>query len=1531
MKKKIRGLLMLVIFCLLIILSVNGNVLAAETEEAVVVAEGTCGESLFWSLEEDGRLYIYGTGEMEDYEKPEEQPLAPCTLVAEENSENIEENDSLDYINKAPWGEYNEMITYVCIDEGVTSIGNYSFCNCYNLESVLFFPEHKNMKKIGEGAFWQCESLYRADLEELQALISIESSAFKYCASLKQITIPDTVTYIGEESFCGCASLQEIIIPDSVAAIGRYSLSECYNLKSVKFPEEIKTLPEGIFLECYSLSNIVIPESVEKIGHSAFAKCYALTDFTIPKSVKEIDSYAFSYCYTLTEIIMPESVETWGAGVFQNCTQLQSVTLPKNIKIIPGWMFSGCLSLHEIVFPESVEELGYNAFYDCEIQEILIPENVKAIKSKAFAKNIALREIVIPESVEELGDEVFLECSNLYKLQLEGNITSCGKRVFEYCQNLSEVSLENGITVIGDYMFYHCSGLREIILPDTVTVIGDYAFAYCTKLSDGSDVTGGGEYTQSQVNGATGLEKVILSQNLVEIEEHSFQGVFNLETITIPDGVKKIGNLAFNGCYQLKEIKLGSGVESIGEQAFWACEKLEEIILPKKVSTIEYGTFGGCKYLKKITLSPNVTMIEKNSFANCESLEEVSYGGTNAQWEKVSIAEEGNEDLLNALIICVDGPLGASMTLSEIEWRQGQYGVVAGIPLIEHSNLSVSFFVSKEFLKLYQELLVATESSDTSETYDFVGSVQIMDSNGNRVGAVSEVKIYSPGTGTECWIEGKVSLEQEVFLPRQIIKIQMQDMEQIPLAYGETGTFPYERFLFENIAKEVPEDLVENMFGESKAKNLRKYVEGGLGNHGTCFGMAVGTSLVDYGEIPASCFNDCIVLDQAKENTKLTGITNVENAEEYVMLCYLTQFTDSVQAALEASQNGYSFLHIQLAIEEYKAGKNAMPVIYIDGVKDTGKEICHAVCAYDYHVELGGGEFSNQDKEIINYIEKYRIHIYDNNYSDYRTRYLDIYKLEDGSLKYQIESMGIVNTLRNIDELTWFIPAASEASFVSQIKMAMKALLYLEDSIFPSFNGVKIQKIDWIAGAGEETAAEDDGNLTWVWGDGTVTVEKQTEDIMLADDYALYTVKSAEQTEFSLQNGNTAEAAVFGSGELCYSCEYSTEEGNVVVEFTGTSEEGVRMSYSGTNVKFSGIGEGTVTVSYENGSVWSKNIGTDGESEAVVNADGVNQPTDSEGKIWEDTKGEPVIPPKEEDEVVRISGKTRYETGYAVADALKEVLGAEKFEAVVVATGKNFADALAGSYLAVERHAPILLTNGKDDNVEELHAYIKANVAEGGKVYILGGDSAVPEAVDAIEGYEVERLFGDSRYDTNLEILKEAGVAGDSIIVATGKTFADSLSASAAKLPILLVKPDAALNDDQKAVLDGMKNIYIVGGEGAVSAVTQAELEVFGEVTRVFGESRYDTSVAAAKAFCTDVDKAVVASGKNFPDGLCGGPLAAALNAPLVLTKDGGASVAAAYVAENKIASGYVLGGDGALADDTVVDVFALESAEDIK
>ena len=305
--------------------------------------------------------------------------------------------------------------------------------------------------------------------------------------------------------------------------------------------------------------------------------------------------------------------------------------------------------------------------------------------------------------------------------------------------------------------------------------------------------------------------------------------------------------------------------------------------------------------------------------------------------------------------------------------------------------------------------------------------------------------------------------------------------------------------------------------------------------------------------------------------------------------------------------------------------------------------------------------------------------------------------------------------------------------------------------------------------------------------------------------------------------------------------------------------------------------------------------------------------------------------------VGRISGDDRYQTAYKVADEYKDILGIEKFDAVIVATGKTFADALSGSYLATVKKAPILLTNGKSKNVTELTDYIEANLKENGTVYILGGTGAVSETtVDAIKavvggsGENVKRLFGANRYETNLAILNEATDHGRELIIATGRSFADSLSASATGLPILLVKDE--FTEDQLKVLmrfDGAK-FYILGGTGAVSQEIQDALYGRGRIYRLSGENRYETSVEVAKKFFADADTAVVASAQSFPDGLCGGPLAAAMKAPMLLAAEGKTKAAASYAQESGIQSGGILGGTGRIPDHSVREIFGLKADVEI-
>ena len=287
----------------------------------------------------------------------------------------------------------------------------------------------------------------------------------------------------------------------------------------------------------------------------------------------------------------------------------------------------------------------------------------------------------------------------------------------------------------------------------------------------------------------------------------------------------------------------------------------------------------------------------------------------------------------------------------------------------------------------------------------------------------------------------------------------------------------------------------------------------------------------------------------------------------------------------------------------------------------------------------------------------------------------------------------------------------------------------------------------------------------------------------------------------------------------------------------------------------------------------------------------------------------------------RIAGATRYETSLKIAEAYKQELGVSKFSNVIVASGKNFADALAGSYLAYVKKAPIIMTNGS--NAQEVKAYIKNNLQSGGTVYILGGTAAVPEGVGCgLKGYKVKRLSGSTRYETNLEILKESGVTKQDILVCTGKNFADSLSGSAAKRPILLVS--GSLSEKQKSYLASLpgNKYYVLGGEAAVSKSIESAVGKYGTVRRIGGATRFETSVKIAETFFSAPNAIVLAYSNNFPDGLCGGPLAAGKNAPLILVKTGKVAAAMTYAEAKKVHKGSVLGGSSLIDDNSVGRIF---------
>ena len=258
--------------------------------------------------------------------------------------------------------------------------------------------------------------------------------------------------------------------------------------------------------------------------------------------------------------------------------------------------------------------------------------------------------------------------------------------------------------------------------------------------------------------------------------------------------------------------------------------------------------------------------------------------------------------------------------------------------------------------------------------------------------------------------------------------------------------------------------------------------------------------------------------------------------------------------------------------------------------------------------------------------------------------------------------------------------------------------------------------------------------------------------------------------------------------------------------------------------------------------------------------------------------------------VGRVAGADRYATAAALSKAAYPSGATD----VMIATGSNFPDALAGSAAAGRLGMPVLLTPSTRLHPSTTTELDRLNPQ---RIWVLGGTSVISEAVRAsLEPYastgEATRVAGVDRYATAAQIsLRWYSPGVQAAFVAAGNSFADALSgAPAAALrdsPLLLVS-GSAVPSATAAELDRLnpQRIYVLGGTAVISQGVASALDAYttGSVTRLAGADRYATAQAIVRAFWTKSVRAYVASGQNFPDALAGGAVAGKNGVPMLLS-----------------------------------------------
>lgn len=299
----------------------------------------------------------------------------------------------------------------------------------------------------------------------LYEVVGIKSEAFRYSPNLSHVTIPNTVTYIGDYAFSGCSYLRPIDIPNSVTYIGDRAFAGCSSLHSIVIPNSVTYIGPVPFIGCESITSIVVADGnpkydsrdgcnaiIETATNSLVQGC---NNSTIPNSVTSIGDHAFSNCWCLTSIEIPNSVTSIGNDAFAGCG-LTSVTIPNSVTIIGDRAFRYC-NLTSFTIPSSVTSIGIGAFYDCKLSEVYCyAEKVPETHSTAFlGSNIAYATLYVPAgSVEAYKSTAPW---NEFKQILPIGSTGINNNVADYKEKAADIytldskkvpSLREGVNIV---------------------------------------------------------------------------------------------------------------------------------------------------------------------------------------------------------------------------------------------------------------------------------------------------------------------------------------------------------------------------------------------------------------------------------------------------------------------------------------------------------------------------------------------------------------------------------------------------------------------------------------------------------------------------------------------------------------------------------------------------------------------------------------------------------------------------------------------------------------------------------------------------------------------------------------------------------------------------------------------------------------------------------------------------------------------------------------------------------------------------
>ena len=359
----------------------------------------------------------------------------------------------------------------------------------------------------------------------------------------------------------------------------------------------------------------------------------------------------------IRKVVISSGMIGIGNFAFENCSDLKSVEIPASVTSIGSAAFKDCSGLESMNIDEA------NTTYEN-------PEGSNAIVEKSSKTLVAgCKNTKIPDDVKIIGAYAFCGCSDLKSIEIPDNVSEIQVAAFDDCSNLTAIHIPAGVDKIALGVFMGCSNLNSITI--------DSANRSYESPGNANAIIDKGTMTLLE-----GSNNTVIPEGVKIIWQNAFAERIHLKSITIPASVTSIVRMPFSDCDSLEEIKVDAdnaifdsrnncnaiiesatntliagcgktvipeGIETIGDSAFERVKTLTHVTIPKSVTEIRGYAFERCENLSTVNLQKGIQTIGYGAFTECVGLTNLIFCGTKADWQAVTIDEDGREELESVL------------------------------------------------------------------------------------------------------------------------------------------------------------------------------------------------------------------------------------------------------------------------------------------------------------------------------------------------------------------------------------------------------------------------------------------------------------------------------------------------------------------------------------------------------------------------------------------------------------------------------------------------------------------------------------------------------------------------------------------------------------------------------------------------------------------------------------------------------------------------------------------------------------------